>query len=332
MRNAIIVGVHRGLNEIEPLDVTQECGRAGRVGLDTRGDAYILLPESKFTTYKYWCENIPPILSTMNDPGTLAFHIISEIEQKEVNNIETLMDWYNRSLAAFQNNFLDRVDAEILLQKLEKYKVIEKDGDNYKATNLGRVASYLYFSPYTIAGWYLNFNKIFKENIVNDYSISWALSNITDNNKNFVPKEFADDVRNYRAQCNKIGLDVTDACATSGFFIYACLTNDEEVNELYKRNAKFEIERSASACEMIDDKYARWKRKGFWKSIEMRIKYEVSEDQVELCTLKGIGGERVRRLFNAGIRTIDSFKHNKDIVINTIGDKLYSKILSENGI
>ena len=43
-RRVIVVGVHRGLTEVENYDVIQMIGRAGRVGYDTDGDAYILVP------------------------------------------------------------------------------------------------------------------------------------------------------------------------------------------------------------------------------------------------------------------------------------------------
>jgi replicative superfamily II helicase len=332
MRNVIVVGVHRGMSEVEPLDIKQECGRAGRVGLDDRGDAYVLLPQTKFTRYKSWCQNIPPISSTMNDQDVLAFHIISEISEGEVYDIETLMAWYNRSLAAFQSNFLDRVDAEDLMSKLEKIKVIEKHGNRYKITKLGRVASYLYYSPYTIAGWYFNFSKIFSDNKINDYSVSWALSNIPDNNENFAGRDMQPIIQSFVNTCRNHGYAISEACASVGVLFHACLTFDEQIQEYQKRSVKYDMERICAALEMIDNMYSHWGRSDFWKKLQLRVSYEVTEEQTELCSLKGIGGVRVRKLFEEGIRTINDFKRKTMLAKDILGDDMYAKIVMQNNL
>ena len=331
-RRCVVVGVHRGIQEVEPLDIAQMVGRSGRVGLDPKGDAHVLLPQSKFTRYKNWCEDIPPILSTMNDESILAFHIISEISEGEVYDISTLMEWYNRSLAAFQSNFLDRVDAEELLTKLEKIKVIEKIGNRYKITKLGRVAAYLYYSPYSIAGWYFNFNKLFKEERLDDHSISWALSNIPDNNNNFAGREMKDMVSGFVTSCRNRNLIISEACAIVGVYFNACLSYSDEIGEYQKRQVKFDSERMCSALEMIDNMYAHWNRKDFWKKLQLRIEYEVTDEQTELCMLKGIGGVRVRKLFEEGIMTIFDFKRRDRAAQDILGKTLYNKVIEDNNL
>ena len=329
-RRVIVVGVHRGIQEVEPLDIKQMVGRSGRVGLDPKGDAHVLLPQSRFTRYKVWCQNIPPIMSTMNDKEILAFHIISEISEGEVYNIQTLMEWYNRSLAAFQSNFLDRVDAEQLLSKLEKLKTIEKVGDRYKITKLGRVAAYLYYSPYSIAGWYFNFSKIFSENRLDDHSISWALANISDNMNNFCGRDMQTLVKSFVTSCSNRGLAITESCASIGVLIHACLSFSEEVNEYQKRTVKFDIERMCSAFEMIDNMYAHWNKSEFWKKLQLRIQYEITDEQTELCSLSGVGGVRVRELFENGIKTIKDFKNKALIAKDILGEVAYEKIILKN--
>lgn len=332
MRNVIVVGIHRGIQEVESLDIKQMVGRSGRVGLDPKGDAYVLLPQTKFTRYKSWCQNIPPITSTMNDQDILAFHIVSEISEGEVYNIETLMDWYNRSLAAFQSNFLDRVNAEELMTKLEKMKIVEKQGDKYKITKLGKVASYLYYSPYAIAGWYFNFNKIFSDNRLDDHSIAWALSNISDNNENFAGRDMQTTIQGFVTSCRNRNLVISEGCAVVGVLFHACLTFNEEIQEFQKRTVKFDIERTCTALDMIDKMYSHWNRSDFWKKLQMRIQYEVTEEQTELCSLKGIGSVRVRQLFNEGVGTINDFKRKAMIAKDVLGVDLYEKILLKNNL
>ncbi|MDD5650098.1 MAG: DEAD/DEAH box helicase [Candidatus Nanoarchaeia archaeon] len=329
-RRCVVVGVHRGIQEVEPLDIKQMVGRSGRVGLDPKGDAHVLLPQNKFMRYKSWCENIPPILSTMNDQDVLAFHIISEISENNVYDISTLMDWYNRSLAAFQSNFLDRCDAENLLSKLERIKVIEKVGNNYKVTKLGRVAAYLYYSPYSISSWYFNFNRLFVENKLDDYAISWALANIPDNTDVFAGKEMQDLVKEFVASCRNRNLIISESCGTIGVAFYACLTFSEELGEHQKRQVKFDAERMCTALDMIDKMHAHWNRSDFWRKLQLRIEYEITDKQTELCSLRGIGGVRVRKLFEEGICTILDFKQKQLLARDILGEKLYEKVLIEN--
>ena len=299
---------------------------------DYTGYAHILLPQGKFTRYKTWCQNIPPIMSTMNDKSVLAFHIVSEISEGTVHNIETLMEWYNRSLAAFQSDFLDRVDAEKLLTDLENAKIIDKKGEKLTITKLGRVASNLYYSPYTISSWYFNFNKIFSDNRLDDYSISWALSNIPDNNENFAGRDMQDMIKGFITSCKNRGYVILDSCASIGVLFHACLTYSEEIHEYQKSKVKFDIERTCTALDMIDKMYSHWNKGGFFKRLQMRVQYEITDKQTELCSLKGLGGVSVRKLFENGVQTIKDFKIKKVLAKDAIGESMYNKILLKNNI
>ena len=330
MRNVIILGIHRGIQLVEVLDIKQMCGRSGRVGLDPKGDAHILLPESKLDHYIKWCKNIPPITSTFNEEGILAFHVVSEICEEEVTDFNSLMKWYNRSLAAFQHDFVDKEQVKALIDKLEKYKIIDVIDNKYKITKLGQVAAHLYFNPYSIAGWYFNFNKIFKENIVNDYSISWALANIADNFAGYVPKEFKELTDSFVNNCARRGLEIKENPAYIGTIFHSCLTFNESVSDFVKNTAKFDFERIASALSMIDSRFAGWKKENFWNKLTLRIQYEVTEEQTELCSLKGIGGVYTRRLFEAGIKYAKQIKGSH--AAEKILGKKYEKVIKENNL
>lgn len=333
-RRVIIVGVHRGLNTVEPLDIKQEAGRAGRVGFDPKGDAHILLPDDKYNYYKKWCQDIPPITSRMNNPDILAFHIVSEISAGEVYDVSTLMEWYNRSLAAFQSDMLDRVDAETLLEKLEKIKIIENINGRYRITKLGRIASNLYYSPYTIAGWYFNFSTIFSEELdKHDPAVAWALSNIRENFENYIPKQYEEGVKNFVRDCQRVGISAnTDGSAWIGYSFLSCLRYDQEFPKYQKTNVQYDMERIISALEQIDQRVAAWGKGSYWSKLQMRIQYEVTWEQTILCELKGIGGAYARRLYENGIHSITDFKKDSDAAIGAIGPKEYHRVLQKNNL
>jgi len=330
-RRCIIVGWHRGLTEVHPYDIKQMVGRAGRVGFDPKGDAYILTPDNKTLHYKNIFANMPPITSTMNDSDTLAFHIVSEISDSDVDNIISLMDWYNRSLAAFQNDYLERADAENLLEKLKKAYILEEENGKYKVTKLGQIASYLYYSPYSISGWYLNFSRIFNEESCDDYTISWAIANINENMDNFIQKAYIDAVKDYKMQLTIRGISVPDGIAWIGFVYHQCITNGD-LDDSYKRIIQYDAERIITAIEMIDNNYSHWNKGNWWNKLQSRIQYGVTWKQAELCSLKGIGGVYVRKLFDEGIKSIDDFVNNSKTSIVVLGKKTYNKILKDNNL
>lgn len=329
-RRVVILGLHRGMNEVEPLDIKQEVGRAGRVGFDPEGDAYILLPRGKKDYYQRWCENIPNITSTFNDPDILAFHIVSEIAAHEVYDIGTLVDWYNRSFAAFKGKMLDAVDAKALFDKLEKFYIVEKDGNKYKITVLGQIASYMYFSPYSIAGWCFNFNKVFEKGLhKDDRAIVWALANVFENGQGFVPKELVSEIKGYMDWCQSHGFKIGDKNAVVAISYLACLRNDFfDIGR--KSQVKFDFDRISTALHAIDTRFAHWNQGNFFKILQTRVQYEVSGEQAVLCGLKGIGGVYARKLFDAGIKTPDDFKNKRNLAIKILGAKIFGKVMEEN--
>jgi helicase len=133
-RRVIIVGVHRGLDEVEQYDIKQMVGRSGRVGLDPRGDAYILVPERKADYHMMRLSRPAKIesrlldyIGTEENPHykTLAFHLVSEIHHGEVSTKADIQKWYSRTLASFQANDLEDDILDSTLDLLQKYNAIK---------------------------------------------------------------------------------------------------------------------------------------------------------------------------------------------------------------
>jgi superfamily II DNA/RNA helicase len=122
-RRVIVLGVHRGLDEVETYNITQMVGRSGRVGLDPQGDAYILLPESKLDYHKSRLKSPQKIESqllskTGEHHKELAFHLVSEIHHGGIKDMDDVRHWYKRSLAYFQDNELDETVADKTIELL----------------------------------------------------------------------------------------------------------------------------------------------------------------------------------------------------------------------
>ena len=114
-RRVIILGCTRGLSDVDNFDIQQMSGRAGRIGLDPRGDCYILLPQSNYEKYKNKLQKPQKIVSQLlaNTGGenphykVLAFHLVSEIHHGNIKTREDIRSWYSRSLAHWQEKNLD---------------------------------------------------------------------------------------------------------------------------------------------------------------------------------------------------------------------------------
>jgi replicative superfamily II helicase len=92
-RRVIVLGVHRGLTEVDTYDIAQMVGRAGRPKFDKKGDAYILLPQTDVRSQKNRITNPVPITSQLLEHHKiLAFHLVSEIHQRTVKTLEDIPD------------------------------------------------------------------------------------------------------------------------------------------------------------------------------------------------------------------------------------------------
>lgn len=160
-RNVIVVGIHRGLQEVDELDIIQMAGRAGRYGIDNEGHVYLIIPEGTTWDWQEIFRNPRPVTSVLKDHQVMAFHTLAEIQNRVITNSLTMLKWYQRSLAYFQGEEFNIDDAKGLLDDLEKMEMVINKETHYTLTGLGRVSGWLYYSPYDVYGWYKNFSKLF---------------------------------------------------------------------------------------------------------------------------------------------------------------------------
>jgi replicative superfamily II helicase len=153
-RRVIVVGINRGLSLVESSNLMQMCGRAGRPRYDKKGDAYILLPESEIDTLKgkiCKVENInSQLLSCENGQyKVLSFHLVNEIYNSNILNIDDVHDWYESTLGSYQAKDIDSLLLDSTINNLKnKNIIVEKDGE-LKTTNVGKISSIFYYSPFT---------------------------------------------------------------------------------------------------------------------------------------------------------------------------------------
>lgn len=130
----------------EPLSVQsflQRAGRAGRPGLDPKGEAFFLLPA--WTDDICYHQGVPErILSRLGKPALLAQFLLDAVEAGLAQSKAELKVLYNRTLHAYQRADVD-LDAVITLLLEEGF--ISQQEQGLRITYLGRITARLSLSP-----------------------------------------------------------------------------------------------------------------------------------------------------------------------------------------
>lgn len=313
-RRVIILGVHRGLSEVESHDIIQMVGRSGRLGIDPMGDAYILVPKSRKDEFKQKLSKPARIesqlLKTLGDKyKTLAFHLVSEIHHGQVETTEDVHEWYKRSLAYFQNKALEETVIDSTLESLEKCGAISYQNEVWTARPIGKISSMFYFSPFDVSGLYYNFKNLFENQQEDDeYLLSMALGNIDTHQQGIVSRIEREEMNMYSIQIrhkmpNKF---MTEASVKAGFCYFNLLNGiNSQACAAVQRNIQFDYNRVSQVLQALDGFTGQWGMAGFFKILESRITNGVPAHLVDVCRLPNIGKVKANKLYNAGFKTVE---------------------------
>jgi helicase len=326
-RRVIILGVHRGLSLVESYDMIQMSGRAGRVGLDPRGDVHILLPKKHFEAFRDNIkkpENINSRLldfvgnDTKRHYKTLAFHLVSEIHHGNVQTRKDIHAWYEKSLAHFQTNKLEKEIVDSTLDSLLKCGAVKEEGKGiFAVTAVGRVASMFYFSPFDVADLKRNFDKVFENELQeSDLAISMAFGNIDTIRMGIVSRAERDAMGMYQAKVQRYMPGMMDT-AIKGGYCYFCLMNGHDPGALaaFARNLAWDFPRLTAVLYALDSMAGKWGESQAIKRWSLRVTYGVRNELVELCMIPNIGKARAEKLWAAGL-------HGPEDVADNAGNKV----------
>jgi replicative superfamily II helicase len=335
-RRVIVFGVHRGLNEMDAMDILQCCGRAGRPKYDTEGDAYILLPMSTFQAEKRRMKEIR-IKSTLGKELDLLFHLNCDIYRGRIKNYEEAEQWWGRTFAYKLYNFL--IDVKQFIQKLIKMGMVsekEIDGASYLTTTaLGKVAAQMYFYPSDIAAWQGRFHGDGKTgskeesasiDVEPELLTAWRLIHPSEvAQAPYVTKQERGDINKWAEQ-NMNELMRLKSATGAGleeielkwlYYNYQCFYADDKQGAV--RQIRMDLERWFETLKFMSSTLGWHQSPIFWKEMELRMRYGVPKEAVELVTIKGIGHARAMKMYNAGIKSLRDVVAQKDEVIKLLG-------------
>lgn len=314
-RRVIILGIHRGIGEVETHDILQMVGRSGRAGIDPMGDAYILVPESGEVECRQRLSKPNRIESQLlekvgDNHKVLAFHLVSEIHHGYITTTEDVHAWYKRSLAYFQNKSLEDTIVDKTLDLLRKCGAIWQEDDKWICRPIGKVSSMFYFSPFDVSDLFYNFKNLFEDKKQDDdYCLSMALGNIDGQRMGIVSRLEKDEMSLYANEIRKkmVGKFFNDASLKAGFCYYNLLNGiNLQACATAQRGLQFDYNRLSQVLQSLDTFGGNWQKDVFFKTLEGRIVNGVPVHLVDLCRLPNIGKVRATKLYNAGFKTVES--------------------------
>lgn len=312
-RRAIITGIDRGLQPVENYDIWQMVGRTGRKGLDPKGDAYILVPESKKKESIARLKLNPPIRSQLLDEAggkykTLAFHIVSEIHHRSVTTKEEFQQWFRRSLAYHQSKKMRDDILDSTIDSLLKCRAIVLDDGQYEVTPVGIVSSMFYYSPFDVSDYRHNFSKLFERGRQDDDMwLSLALANVDSNRFGIVNRQEKDEIASFGKKLREMcGEDLPDSIVKSALCYHNILNGRENpVLSAHQSMMRHDSERIVEVVSMLDSMSGKWQKQKFLRNLKVRLMYGVRTELIQLCTLPNVGRVRAEKLWKSGLKSIE---------------------------
>jgi len=338
-RRVVIVGINRGLSEVETYDIWQMAGRAGRPGYDPRGDVYILLPYSKEIDKQKELKKQASIESRLLDyvgkednPSykTLAFHLVSEIHHGNVKTTQDVHDWYERSLAHYQANDLEDTIIDSTLNMLCKRGIIRKKDGEYETSAVGKISSMFYYSPFDIADLLINFSFLFDMSLQkNEFAVTYSLGNIDTNFMNYISKAEAGEMGAYSDEVKKVYRNAKDPSIKAGYAYWLLINGmSSPAFGSMARGYQFDYPRTNSVLNALDSMGAKWEQKQFFKDLQSRITYGVKSHLLPLCRIESIGKVRAQKLYAAGFKDADAVASDSDKVSRILNMKNVEDVIT----
>jgi len=350
-RRVIVAHQSFGIEPMPVCDIIQMMGRSGRPKYDTQGDAYVLIDEKEFDSWVQRIEDGEDVRSLLGQRDVLEFHSLAEITNGSIDSEASFLTWYSRSLAAVQ--CIMPASPKEVLDSLRRYRCILPDVATVKVTALGKISAWLYYPPRVVARWKDNmklFSRFVKgkgeECTLRYYGVNKvvrlmdvALALICTQGINldsYIPKnertevdafwKLADSAIMTKLQgVKRLSCDGTmrDGLA---FLLHINGTEAKGGLKMVQRYIASDAGRVITVLKLIDKMVLYGNMDSELAALELRIKYGVREELLELVSIKGVGKVRASRLFKESITTRVDIIENEDISRDILGKSLFERI------
>ena len=274
-RNVVILGVHCGFDPVDELDIIQMAGRAGRFGIDDKGDVYLVVEKGTKPKWEKAFLQPRPVRSTLREHHRLGFHALGEIYAKHVRTRHDLTRWHSRSLAHLQAHpLLPQQDVPAVVRHLETLNMVYPGEDFLRLTALGRVSALLYLEPLDVEMWRRNFNRVFRLGLEDDpEALAWALASVRSSQATGGGQETEDLQNEWARRLRALGLIPMTGAHLLVEAVHRCLVGTRGHARIgaLMRAFRSDAGRILRGLRMIDEQHCRWNRHDLWDDLEGRL-------------------------------------------------------------
>ena len=331
----------RGMVAIPVMEYRQMAGRAGRPGLDPKGESFLMAksePEMRDLMDHYVHGEPEEIFSKLAMEPALRTHLLSTMATGFATNADDLKKFVDSTFYAHQQDAW-HLDATIekVLGFLIDSGMIESD---LRPTPLGELVSRLYIDP--LSARIVVDNLRSKEKIkITDLTLLHLITMTPDMDLIYIKasdgwvEEFID--QHYGEFCPEDNYDwmMREAKTSALLLDWIFESEEEKIADRYGVGPG-DIRRVAETAEWLMHSAGRLSEHlelGVTfriHQLEKRIHYGAGPDLLSLLDLKGVGRVRARRLHRAGYTSIDKLR-DADVanIGEIVGPKIAEKVMAQ---
>ena len=327
------------MKPIPIMEIHQCIGRAGRPGLDTYGEGIIFVKNEKdLERAEQYLEGKPEyIYSKLSNQAVLRTQLLGMIATREIENEFDLISFIKNTFYAHQYGNLGGVLRNIkeVINFLEENDFIA----NYFPTKLGKRVSELYIDPLSakiIIDGLKEMGNVDNEELYYLYLISKTIEMMPLLRVNSFEEL---DLILEMEEAGIYDRTYDDLAAFKNAKMLYDWINEVPEEDILK---KYKIEPGILRYKVEQAKWMIYSTKEIAKllnrdidtlsKLEVRLEYGAKEDIIELLKIKHVGRVRARKLYDAGIRSVEDIINNPKKVSSLLGEKIAKKILEELGV
>ncbi len=343
-RTVIVKSYHRFSGfyskPIKVMEYKQMAGRAGRPGLDDRGEAIVVVRDEKAkkeVLRKYIAGEVERVESKLGSENSMRFHTLALAS--ELKNVEKIEEFFESTFFFHQNETPVWFEIERVVRQLENWGFVERDGVKITVTSIGELVSRLYIDPLTGYLFYKEIDKCKKS----DISVLHLICRSPDIEKLYIRRDddWLEDLLfqhyeefTYVPPSSSSDYDWFLEELKTAFCLFDWVNEVDENTICAKYSiAPGDLRRIVETAEWLMNSLYRiaefkgHELSGFLHSMIFRIKYGVKEELLELVQLEGVGRVRARKLYSNGIRNLSELIEMREKAEKLIGKRVVEKAL-----
>ena len=333
-KHVVVYSTRRGPALVDPIDVAQAVGRAGRPKYHKVGYGYVLVERGMGKWWKKRLKDFAIHSRLFTSQMETEFHINNLLHMGAFSTEEELLKWYEHTLRYAEEGESDVVASSIrrALRRLVLRGAITEDEGTYRQLPLGIVASTFYMWPASIALLKKNIRNLLTETDEQD-DVVFCLA--------IVPLEWYDSYEGLDRDIEVFNIAASHPEAvrkldTGGYPLHTGLALAKVLHDLLKGETptpvhtmlKVDVGRILGAVSMM-------RRMGLVKDLSqslleeyrLRFKYGVPVEMLPLVRLPGVGRVYATRLWEAGLRTPEDILRSPEQAREILGAGRYEGVV-----